>query len=188
MDNTPYMQGTEQQETNTPEIVEVDSATDNEEELPSQDVVIDGRVYKPNMWKPGQSGNPAGRPKGKTMKEWVKDYLSRMSDEERDAFVAGIPKEVIWRMAEGNPSEDKNIQISVPKPILGGITQANARLSDKGDENEALNAPVSLANEHSGTYIPLEEGHEANVHDDAYTQGQGHSIGSIVANEIIKDT
>lgn len=79
---------------------------------------------KPYMWKKGQSGNIKGRPKGKTLKEWTKDYLERMTDEERDAFMEGIPKEVIWKMAEGNPTEDKNVSISVPTPILGGMTQA----------------------------------------------------------------
>lgn len=63
---------------------------------------LEGRSVK-GMWLKGVSGNPNGRPKGKTMKEWAKDYLSRMTDEERDEFMAGIPKEVIWKMSEGNP-------------------------------------------------------------------------------------
>jgi len=58
---------------------------------------------KPWLWKKGQSGNIMGRPKGKTMKEYAKDYLSRMTDEERDAWLEGIDKEIIWRLAEGNP-------------------------------------------------------------------------------------
>ena len=48
--------------------------------------------------------------------------MERMTDEERDAFLEGIPKEVIWRMAEGNPTEDKKVSISVPRPILAGAT------------------------------------------------------------------
>lgn len=99
---------------------------------------------KPYMWKKGQSGNPAGRPKGKTLKEWTKDYLSRMTDEERDEFMQGIPKEVIWKMAEGNPSEDKNVSITVPAPILGGMTQAKTlNSSDIKQLDKAINDEIT---------------------------------------------
>lgn len=76
-----------------------------------------------------------------------------MTDEERDAWLEGVPKEIIWRMAEGNPTEDKNVSITVPRPILGGITQeteeirripAKVRTIDNvRSSNEALNAPTS---------------------------------------------
>lgn len=61
---------------------------------------------QPYMWKPGQSGNPAGRPKGKNMKDWAREVLSKMSEEERQEFLKGIPKDIIWKMAEGNPAQD----------------------------------------------------------------------------------
>lgn len=63
----------------------------------------------PYQWKKGQSGNILGRPKGKTMKEWARDYLSRMTDDERDAFMEGIPKDKVWAMAEGNPETKSDI-------------------------------------------------------------------------------
>lgn len=64
---------------------------------------------RPWLWKKGQSGNLKGRPKGKTMKEWAKDYLSRLTDEERDEFMDGIAKDIVWKMAEGNPKTDTDI-------------------------------------------------------------------------------
>jgi hypothetical protein len=61
---------------------------------------------RPWLWKKGQSGNLKGRPKGKTMKEYIKEYLACMTEEERQEFLNGIPKEIIWKMAEGNPQDD----------------------------------------------------------------------------------
>jgi hypothetical protein len=58
-------------------------------------------------WKPGQSGNMNGRPKGKTLKEWAKDFLMSLPDEEKLEFIKDLPPEIVWKMAEGNP-DNKN--------------------------------------------------------------------------------
>lgn len=73
---------------------------------------------KPWLWKKGQSGNLMGRPKGKTMKEYARQYLERMTDEERDEWLEGIPKEKIWELAEGKPKQDVDVKGEVTTKIV----------------------------------------------------------------------
>lgn len=77
-------------------------------------------LEKPWLFKKGNPGGP-GRPKGKTMKEWAKDYLASLPDEERFEFLEGLPKDVVWKMAEGNPATNTDITSGgKPIPIYGG--------------------------------------------------------------------
>lgn len=62
------------------------------------------------QFKPGQSGNPGGKPKGAvSMKTWAKNYLATLPPEERIKFLNSLPKELVWRMAEGNPDNKTDI-------------------------------------------------------------------------------
>lgn len=75
-------------------------------------------------FRKGFVSNPKGRPKGKTLKEWARERLMEMDEEERNEFLKGLPKEIIWRMSEGNPKEQvehsgeleiKNIEEGIKK-------------------------------------------------------------------------
>lgn len=65
-----------------------------------------GKQLIPYQWKKGQSGNPNGRPKGKTLKEFAREYLMTLPDDEKVDFLASLPTEIVWKMAEGNPKNE----------------------------------------------------------------------------------
>jgi hypothetical protein len=67
---------------------------------------------KPWLFKKGQSGNPGGRPKGSiSMKEYARRYLQELPEEEKLLFMEGLPKDIIWKMAEGNPKQESDVAI-----------------------------------------------------------------------------
>ena len=69
-------------------------------------------ALRPFQWRKGQSGNPMGRTKGKTMKEYARDLLSCQTEEERQEYLHGLSKDTIWKMAEGNPVTIADVNIT----------------------------------------------------------------------------
>ena len=81
---------------------------------------------KEYQFKKGEVANPNGRPKGKTMKEFAREFLLKMSDDEKVSWLKSLGKDIVWRMAEGNPAQDitsdnKPLQVIIPQVVAGAF-------------------------------------------------------------------
>lgn len=76
---------------------------------------------RPWLFKKGNCANPGGRPKGsKSLKTRAREYLEGLSDEEAIEYFEGLNKLDVWKMAEGNPKQDNDVNVSgeVTKTVL----------------------------------------------------------------------
>ena len=89
---------------------------------------------------PGNIANPNGRPKGKTLKEYARDYYALKTDEQKKAYIEYLESKLpgfAWRMAEGNPHQTQDItSAGKPTPLLNVILDHNGSSEDNQAQKE----------------------------------------------------
>lgn len=85
-----------------------------------QDISKVPKQLQPHVYKKGQSGNPLGRTPGISLKEYVKMKFRHMTDDEREEFLEGVDKKILWEMAEDKPQQGTDITSGGEKiaPVL----------------------------------------------------------------------
>lgn len=84
----------------------------------SQKEQRDYKELKPFQFKKGVSGNPLGRPPGRSLKDRAKAYLSGLTDEEAVEYFEGMNKKDVWEMAEGKAKQDLEVSGEMTSKIV----------------------------------------------------------------------
>lgn len=72
----------------------------------------------PFQFKKGQSGNPMGRPPGRSLKDRAKAYLAGLTDDEAVEYFEGMNKRDVWEMAEGKAKQDVEVSGEMTSKVV----------------------------------------------------------------------
>ena len=118
-------------------------------QLKKQHKYLNPKGLKDYQWKPGQSGNLNGAPKGKQLKTWAKEFLRGLPDNKKLEFLKTIDPDIVWKMAEGNPV-NTNKDDKLPESILKEFTDEELdRLGDVALEELAKRRAEEILEERS---------------------------------------
>jgi hypothetical protein len=94
-------------------------------------------------FRKGFSGNLKGRPAGKSMKEWIREKLSHMTEEERNEYVKGMNKVDVLKFGEGMPQQDitSGGDKIIPTPLLDGLYNNNRNTENSKPNQETTGNP-----------------------------------------------
>ena len=76
-------------------------------------------------FKPGCAPGP-GRPKGKTMKEFAREWFFNKTEEEKIAYIEMLEEErpgFAWEMSEGKAKQDTEVDLNVKGPSIMRIDE-----------------------------------------------------------------
>lgn len=96
-------------------------------------------------WKPGQSGNPNGRPTKETsltelMRQFLQDIPDGQDKTYKELFIKKVFKiaidgdiaaiRLIWNYLDGMPEQKISGEIKIEKPIYGGQSKKNSEADE----------------------------------------------------------